>query len=155
MTTSTSASRPTTLSRRRCAWLPCCCWKSFIRRSKELETAFRKKGREFDKIIKSGRTHLQDAVPVRLGQEFAAYAVALEQLRKHIRQNAEPLADLGIGGSAVGTGLNAHPKYPRLVVKRLSALTGLRLHPAADLRAAMQSQFPLASVSGGVAQPGA
>ena len=116
----------------------------------ELETAFRKKGREFDKIIKSGRTHLQDAVPVRLGQEFAAYAVALEQLRKHIRQNAEPLADLGIGGSAVGTGLNAHPRYPRLVVKRLSALTGLRLHPAADLRAAMQSQFPLASVSGGL-----
>ncbi len=117
---------------------------------KELETAFRKKGREFDKIIKSGRTHLQDAVPVRLGQEFAAYSVALEQLRKHIRQNSEPLADLGIGGSAVGTGLNAHPKYPRLVVKRLSALTGLRLHPAADLRAAMQSQFPLASVSGGL-----
>jgi len=117
---------------------------------KELETAFRKKGREFDKILKSGRTHLQDAVPVRLGQEFAAYAVALEQLRKHIRNNAEPLADLGIGGSAVGTGLNAHPKYRRLVVKRLSAVTGLRLHPAADLRAAMQSQFPLASVSGGL-----
>ena len=117
---------------------------------KELETAFRKKGREFDKIIKSGRTHLQDAVPVRLGQEFAAYAVALEQLRQHIRQNAGPLADLGIGGSAVGTGLNAHPKYRRMVVKRLSALTGLKLHPAADLRAAMQSQFPLASVSGGL-----
>jgi aspartate ammonia-lyase len=116
----------------------------------ELETAFRKKGREFDKILKSGRTHMQDAVPVRLGQEFTAYAVALQQLREHIRQNAEPLADLGIGGSAVGTGLNAHPKYPRLVVKRLSTLTGLRLHPAADLRAAMQSQFPLASVSGGL-----
>jgi aspartate ammonia-lyase len=114
----------------------------------ELETAFRKKGREFDRIIKSGRTHLQDAVPVRLGQEFAAYAVALEQLREHIRRNSEPLADLGIGGSAVGTGLNAHPKFPRLVVKRLSALTGLRLHSAPDLRAAMQSQFPLAAVSG-------
>ena len=115
---------------------------------KELETSFRRKGREFDKILKSGRTHLQDAVPVRLGQEFAAYGVTLGQLREHIRQNAEPLADLGIGGSAVGTGLNAHPRYPRLVVKRLSALTGLRLHPAADLRAAMQSQFALASVSG-------
>jgi aspartate ammonia-lyase len=117
---------------------------------RELETAFRRKGREFDKILKSGRTHLQDAVPVRLGQEFAAYAVALQQLREHIHQNAEPLVGLGIGGSAVGTGLNAHPRYPRLVVKRLSALTGLRLHPAADLRAAMQSQFPLASVSGGL-----
>jgi len=115
---------------------------------KKLETAFRRKGREFDKILKSGRTHLQDAVPVRLGQEFAAYGVTLGQLREHIRQNAEPLADLGIGGSAVGTGLNAHPRYPRLVVRRLSALTGLRLRPAADLRAAMQSQFALASVSG-------
>jgi aspartate ammonia-lyase len=114
----------------------------------ELEEAFARKGREFDKILKSGRTHMQDAVPVRLGQEFAAYAVTLEQLREHIRHNAEPLAGLGIGGSAVGTGLNAHPKYPRLVVKRLSALTGLRLHSAPDLRAAMQSQFPLASVSG-------
>jgi len=114
----------------------------------ELEAAFRKKGREFDKIIKSGRTHMQDAVPVRLGQEFTAYAVALEQLREHIRRNAGPLADLGIGGSAVGTGLNAHPKFPRLVVKRLSALTGLRLNSAPDLRAAMQSQFPLAAVSG-------
>ncbi|HET9178166.1 MAG TPA: aspartate ammonia-lyase [Terriglobia bacterium] len=115
---------------------------------KELETAFRRKGREFDKIIKSGRTHLQDAVPVRLGQEFAAYGVTLGQLREHIRQNAGPLAELGIGGSAVGTGLNAHPRYPRLVVRRLSVLTGLRLRPAADLRAAMQSQFALASVSG-------
>jgi aspartate ammonia-lyase len=113
----------------------------------ELETAFRSKGREFDKILKSGRTHLQDAVPVRLGQEFAAYGVTLGQLREHIRQNAQPLADLGIGGSAVGTGLNAHPRYPRLVVKRLSSLTGLRLRPAADLRAVMQSQFALASVS--------
>jgi len=115
---------------------------------KEFEEAFRKKGREFDGVLKSGRTHLQDAVPIRLGQEFTAYAVALHNLGRHIRQNAEPLAELGIGGSAVGTGLNAHPKYPRLVVKRLSALTGLRLRVAPDLRAAMQSQFPMAAVSG-------
>ncbi len=114
----------------------------------EFEEAFRKKGGEFDGIIKSGRTHMQDAVPIRLGQEFTAYAVALQNLGRHIRQNAESLAELGIGGSAVGTGLNAHPKYPRLVVKRLSALTGLRLHVAPDLRAAMQSQFPMAAVSG-------
>jgi aspartate ammonia-lyase len=114
----------------------------------ELEAAFRKKGSEFDNILKSGRTHLQDAVPIRLGQEFTAYAVTLNHLGEHIRNNAGPLADLGIGGSAVGTGLNAHPRFPRLVVQRLSALTGLRLRPAADLRAAMQSQFPLASISG-------
>ncbi|MCL5005160.1 MAG: aspartate ammonia-lyase [Acidobacteria bacterium] len=114
----------------------------------ELEEAFRKKGREFDGILKSGRTHMQDAVPIRLGQEFTAYAVALHNLGAHIRQNAASLAELGIGGSAVGTGLNAHPKYPRMVVKRLSALTDLRLRVAPDLRAAMQSQFPLAAVSG-------
>jgi aspartate ammonia-lyase len=114
----------------------------------EFENAFRKKGREFDGILKSGRTHMQDAVPIRLGQEFTAYAVTLNNLGRNIRQNAVPLAELGIGGSAVGTGLNAHPKYPRLVVKRLSALTGLRLRVAPDLRAAMQSQFPLAAVSG-------
>jgi aspartate ammonia-lyase len=114
----------------------------------ELEAAFQKKGQEFDGILKSGRTHMQDAVPIRLGQEFAAYAVTLGDLGRHIRQNAASLAELGIGGSAVGTGLNAHPKYPRLVVRRLSALTGLRLRVAPDLRAAMQSQFPLAAVSG-------
>ncbi|HUZ46679.1 MAG TPA: aspartate ammonia-lyase [Terriglobia bacterium] len=114
----------------------------------ELEEAFRNKGLEFDGILKSGRTHMQDAVPIRLGQEFTAYAVTLDNLSRHIRQNAGALAELGIGGSAVGTGLNAHPKYPRLVVKRLAGLTGLRLRVAPDLRAAMQSQFPLAAVSG-------
>ncbi len=114
----------------------------------ELEKAFLKKGREFDGILKSGRTHMQDAVPVRLGQEFTAYGLALGNLGRHVRRNAEALAELGIGGSAVGTGLNAHPKYPRMVVKRLSELTGLKLRPAPDLRAAMQSQFPLAAVSG-------
>ncbi len=114
----------------------------------ELEAAFFKKGKEFDGILKSGRTHLQDAVPVRLGQEFTAYGVALRQARENIRENARALAELGIGGTAAGTGLNAHPKFRFLVVKRLAQLTRLRLKPAADLRAAMQSQFPLAAVSG-------
>ncbi len=114
----------------------------------ELEVSFRKKGREFDRILKSGRTHLQDAVPVRLGQEFTAYGVALRQGRENIRENARSLAELGIGGTAVGTGLNAHPKFRFLVVKRLARLTRLRLRPAEDLRAAMQSQFPMAAVSG-------
>ncbi len=114
----------------------------------ELKRAFEKKGREFDTILKSGRTHLQDAVPIRLGQEFAAYAVALGDAACHIRESARLLAELGIGGSAVGTGLNAHPRFAERVVKRLSRLTGLRLVPARDKRAAMQSQFPLAALSG-------
>jgi aspartate ammonia-lyase len=115
---------------------------------KELERAFGKKGREFDRILKSGRTHLQDAVPVRLGQEFTAYGVALRQARENIQENGRWLRELGIGGTAAGTGLNAHPKFRFLVVKRLARLTRLRLAPAEDLRAAMQSQFPLAAVSG-------
>lgn len=114
----------------------------------ELEKAFAKKGREFDGIIKSGRTHVQDAVPIRLGQEFAAYAVALREAREQIVRNAKSLTALGIGGSAVGTGLNAHPQFSRLVTKRLAKLSGLKLSPAKDLCAAMQSQLPLAAVSG-------
>lgn len=120
----------------------------FLPALEELEKAFAKKGREFDGILKSGRTHLQDAVPIRLGQEFAAYAQTLGELRAHIKANARPLEELGIGGSAVGTGLNAHPSFSRLVVARLARLTGLKLRVAPDLRAAMQSQFPLASLSG-------
>lgn len=114
----------------------------------ELEEAFRKKGREFGGLIKSGRTHLQDAVPILLGQEFAAYAVALRQAREQLREQARSLAALGIGGTAVGTGLNTHPQFSRRVVKRLRRLTGLKLEVAPDLRFAMQSQLPLAAVSG-------
>jgi aspartate ammonia-lyase len=94
-------------------------------------------------------------VPIRLGQEFAAYAVALRHAHQQIAENAESLAALGIGGSAVGTGLNAHPRFSRLVVQNLNRLIGplrgrrgaLKLTVAADLRAAMQSQLPMAAVS--------
>ncbi|MGH9325539.1 MAG: aspartate ammonia-lyase [Terriglobia bacterium] len=113
-----------------------------------LEEAFRKKAVEFDGILKSGRTHLQDAVPVRLGQEFAAYSEALRHAIVQVRSSAETLRALGIGGSAAGTGLNVHPRFSQLVVKRLKRLTGLRLDTASNLRAAMQSQLPLAAVSG-------
>ncbi len=113
----------------------------------EMEKAFAGKGREFDGIVKAGRTHMQDAVPIRLGQEFAAYGVALRQARAQIVTSAKMLSELGIGGSAVGTGLNAHPGFPRLVVERLSELTAFKLRVARDFRAAMQSQLPLASVS--------
>jgi aspartate ammonia-lyase len=114
---------------------------------RELETAFTKKGREFDTIVKAGRTHLQDAVPIGLGQEFGAYGVALRLARHQIQADAKLLEGLGIGGSAVGTGLNVHPRFPRLVVRRLVVHTGLRLKVADDLRAAMQSQLPAAAVS--------
>jgi aspartate ammonia-lyase len=114
----------------------------------ELEAAFAKKGEEFDDIVKSGRTHVQDAVPIRLGQEFTAYAVALHDAQEQIESSAETLTHLGLGGSAVGTGLNAHPGFPKLVAQKLSKLLGSKVQVAPDLRAAMQSQLPMAAVSG-------
>lgn len=113
-----------------------------------LEQAFQKKAVEFDGILKSGRTHLQDAVPIRLGQELAAYSEALSQTQAQIRSSAETLRELEIGGSAAGTGLNVDSQFSRRVVGKLKQLTGLRLYVASDLRAAMQSQLPLAAVSG-------
>src|SRR5882757_2286666 len=76
-----------------------------------LTAACETKAKEFDKIMKSGRTHMQDAVPIRLGQEFAAYAVTIRKATEGIRQAANSLHELGLGGSAVGTGINTHPDY--------------------------------------------
>lgn len=104
-----------------------------------LANALRDKSREFDNIVKSGRTHLQDAVPVRLGQEFGAYAVAIERDAERIRQSAEGLRRLGIGGTAVGTGLNADPEYHTQMVRRLSELTSIRLVESDNLFESMQS----------------
>jgi len=105
------------------------------------------KSREFDDIVKSGRTHLQDAVPLRMGQEFGAYARAVERDAERILQAAEGLRRLGIGGTAVGTGLNAHPEYHARMVKRLSELTGLVLYPSDNLFESMQSMADAASFS--------
>jgi fumarate hydratase class II len=104
-----------------------------------LATELRAKAAEFDDVVKSGRTHLQDAVPVRLGQEFGAYARALERDVVRIRRAAGGLRRLGIGGTATGTGLNAHPEYHARIVKQLSALTGLELFESDDLFETMQS----------------
>jgi fumarate hydratase, class II len=104
-----------------------------------LAAALRVKAAEFDDVVKSGRTHLQDAVPVRLGQEFGAYARAVERDAERIRRAAEGLRRLGIGGTATGTGLNAHPEYHARMVKRLSALTGLVLYESDNLFESMQS----------------
>ena len=109
--------------------------------------AFAAKGREFDSILKAGRTHMQDAVPIRLGQEFAAYGAALEQADKELAHAADGLLELGLGGSAVGTGLNTHAEYRGLALRHLARKTGLAWRPARDLRFAMQSQWPMAVAS--------
>ncbi|SDF32935.1 aspartate ammonia-lyase [Terriglobus roseus] len=106
------------------------------------------KAAEFDHILKSGRTHMQDAVPIRLGQEFAAYAVAIRRSKTFIAEASAGLRELGLGGSAVGTGINTHPKYRFAAIDLLAKLTGEPLIAAEDMRYAMQSCAPMASVSG-------
>jgi fumarate hydratase class II len=105
----------------------------------DLSSALEAKSVEFDDVVKSGRTHLQDAVPVRLGQEFGAYAKAVQRDAARIRRSAEGLRRLGIGGTAVGSGLNAHPQYHARMVKKLSELTGLQLFVSDNLFESMQS----------------
>ena len=113
-----------------------------------LAASFAAKGVEFDGILKSGRTHMQDAVPMRLGQEFAAYGVAIARGRSFLALAAEGLRELGLGGSAVGTGINTHPGYRGLAVANLARLSGQALEPADDMRWAMQSNACMAEVSG-------
>jgi aspartate ammonia-lyase len=113
-----------------------------------LGAAFHAKGREFDHVIKSGRTHLQDATPIRLGQEFAAYGHTVERHRQKLMQAAEWLRTLGIGGTAVGTGLNAEAEYPALMVGHLQQVSGLELTVGEDRIHLMQSMGDIATMSG-------
>ncbi|HWW60508.1 MAG TPA: aspartate ammonia-lyase [Thermoanaerobaculia bacterium] len=113
----------------------------------ELAAAFDAKGNQFASVIKSGRTHLQDAVPITLGQEFKAYAAAIRRAHRLLVDAAIELHDLGIGGTAVGTGLNTPGGYRFAVVHHLRELTGLQLASANDLREPMQSQLPVVAVS--------
>jgi aspartate ammonia-lyase len=113
-----------------------------------LARAFLAKGKAFDGIVKSGRTHLQDATPVRLGQEFTAYGRTIERNRDRIGRAADDLRDLGIGGTAVGTGLNAEPRYPALMVKHLRAIAGGALREGKDRVQLMQSMGDAAAFSG-------
>ncbi|HXL35072.1 MAG TPA: aspartate ammonia-lyase [Gemmatimonadales bacterium] len=113
-----------------------------------LARAFLTKGKSFDKILKSGRTHLQDATPIRLGQEFAAYGHTIERGGDRVARAADALRDLGIGGTAVGTGLNAEPTYPALMVKHLRTITGIELREGKDRIQLMQSMGDAAAFSG-------
>ena len=102
--------------------LACCrSWMDFTEAFEKLRDALAAKGREFDHIVKAGRTHLQDAMPIRLGQEFTAYAGSIERGVRRVREAADYLRDLGIGGSAVGTGVTVEKEYPALMNKYLRA----------------------------------
>ena len=119
----------------------------FIPVLKELEEALGKKGKEFDKVLKSARTHLQDAVPIRLGQEFTAYSATVRKSRERVQAVAALLEELGIGGSAAGTGLNTHPEYRFKVAAHLKTWTKINFHCAEDMREAMQSNFPISTAA--------
>ncbi|MDW8062623.1 MAG: class II fumarate hydratase [Candidatus Caldarchaeum sp.] len=102
-----------------------------------LENELAKKASEFSEYVKSGRTHFQDAVPVTFGQEFSGYATMVKKSRRRILNALESLYELPIGGTAVGTGLNAHPKFGEMVVQKLSRLTGLNFRVAENRFEAM------------------
>ncbi|MFB6499056.1 aspartate ammonia-lyase [Bacillus haynesii] len=109
--------------------------------------AFKKKARDFDHVIKMGRTHLQDAVPIRLGQEFEAYSRVIERDIKRIKQSRQHLYEVNMGATAVGTGLNADPRYIENVVKHLAEISGLPLVSADHLVDATQNTDAYTEVS--------
>ncbi len=113
-----------------------------------LKSSFRERATEFDRIVKSGRTHLQDAVPVRLGQEFGAYATAIDKNIGRIARATDEMREIGLGGTAAGTGLNAEPGYRRRVVYELNQITGYDLRATEDYFEAMQSMSPFVNLSG-------
>ncbi len=125
-----------------------CLLREFFESSKILERAFAKKAVQFKRIVKSGRTHMQDAAPVTLGQEFSGYARQLEKGRLRIERMSENLLELGIGGSAVGTGLNTSLGYRRLVIQNLKRITKLPVRSGKNLFELMQSDADFSSLSG-------
>ncbi len=112
-----------------------------------LEKSFALKAEEFAEHIKSARTHLQDAVPITLGQEFAAYAAAVGACAQEIARRKELLHAVALGGTAAGTGANTLPGFREKAVAHLAKITGLPLTPASDPRMALQSHQPLLAVS--------
>jgi aspartate ammonia-lyase len=101
----------------------------------------------FDDIVKAGRTHLQDAMPIRLGQEFGAWASSIERSTRRLSAAADYLRELGIGGSAVGTGVNVEPEYPTLIVTALRESTGQLLRTGGNRIQLMQSMGDIAAFS--------
>jgi len=121
--------------------------RDFMPAAEELIHAFERKAAEFDDVIKSGRTHMQDAVPIRLGQEFAAYALTLRRGVERLQTAAQSIAEQNIGATAVGTGLNAEAEYIERVVRNLAEQTGHHLRGAEHLVQATQSMRPMLEVS--------
>jgi aspartate ammonia-lyase len=122
-------------------------WRDFEPVLEALADAFHQKGDEFADAIKSGRTHLQDAVPVTLGQEMHAYGAAIDRAVVAIDSAVQALTELPIGGNAAGTGINLPDGYRSAIIRRLSDLTGFELLKAVDPRERLQSHQPVTGVS--------
>jgi aspartate ammonia-lyase len=119
-------------------------------RVEELSGEFGAKAKEFDSVVKSGRTHLADAVPIRLGQEFGAWASNILMHGKALDIASEGCRELGIGGTAAGTGLNAHPRYREMMIAQLNTQVALEFRAAGDYFEAMQSLRPMVQLSGAI-----
>jgi fumarate hydratase class II len=115
---------------------------------KHLHAALDAKANEFDDVVKIGRTHLQDAVPVRLGQEFGGYASMVAHDIRRIENVREHLSELALGGTAVGTGLNTPPEFPPRVIAKLSEATGIQFKQAPSLFEALGSRDAAVEASG-------
>ncbi|MGE5254148.1 MAG: class II fumarate hydratase [Planctomycetaceae bacterium] len=115
---------------------------------KIMHAALEIKAREFDRIIKIGRTHLQDATPIRLGQEFGGYAQMVQHGVQRLEITRYHLAELALGGTAVGTGINTHPKFAGLAIKRINTLTGLVFHEAENHFEAQGAKDAVVQASG-------
>jgi aspartate ammonia-lyase len=116
----------------------------------ELADAFYKLGKKYADTLKSGRTHLQDAVPVTIGQEFNAYGSAIANACAELRKREENLYSVALGGTATGTGANTHPEYKRIAIAELAKMTGFPLKPAANNFEALQSHRAAQTVSSGL-----
>ncbi|MBR3366433.1 MAG: aspartate ammonia-lyase [Lachnospiraceae bacterium] len=115
-----------------------------------LQLALSKKAEEFDHVIKMGRTQMQDAVPIRLGQEFRAYADAVTRSIGRIEKAADEMRPINMGGTAIGTGVNADPAYLRMIVPVLNEVSGMEMVQATDLIDSTQNLDPFVAVSGAV-----
>ncbi len=115
---------------------------------RDLSAGFEELSRKYGGVIKSGRTHLQDALPLTVGQELGAYGVAVEKARLQLKARSKLLEEVALGGTAVGTGVNAHAKFAKIAVVELTRMTGFGLKPAANPFEALQSRSAVSSVSG-------
>ncbi|MBI3065796.1 MAG: class II fumarate hydratase [Deltaproteobacteria bacterium] len=113
-----------------------------------LRQALAQKARQFDRVFKIGRTHLNDATPIRLGQEFEGYARQIELSRARINEAANGLEELPLGGTAVGTGINAHPQFARRAIRTIAEMTGLRVREARNHFEAQGAKDAVVQLSG-------